>query len=147
MAFIKSIIFTGVLGYLYFLITISMIGIASARKIFWWFDWQDNFHFYHIAQNFFGIGLAALLPAYLIFCYERTRMWMVSCCVILFSMLFQGNINAFIIDPIGIYRFLHVSLFYGDIGSIGVFLEILVLPFFWLWIFKCISKSQWPNNL
>jgi len=54
---------------------------------------------------------------------------LVSCCVILFLMLFQANINAFILEPIGMYKFPHASPFYGGIGSFGVFLKKLSLLF------------------
>ena len=124
----------------YYALTISAIGIAAAGKIFWWFQWKDNFHFYHIAQNFIGIGLAALIPAYLVHSYESDKSWVSIGIVIFLSMLLHGNINYAPWDPVGIVRFFKDTLYYGDIGSIGVFLEILLMPILWLLAFKRITR-------
>ena len=140
MKYIKGALFSAVIGYVYFLLTIAMIGIAAAGKIFWWFEWQDNFHFYHIAQNFIGIGLAALIPTYIVHSYEQARKWIVISAVILFSMIFHGNINYIFIDPLGLVRFAQQTLVNGDIGSLGVFLEITLMPVLWLLVFKRITS-------
>jgi hypothetical protein len=136
MKYIKGALFSVVIGYIYFLLTIAMIGIAAANKIFWWFEWQDSFHFYHIAQNFIGIGLAALIPTYIVYSYGQPRKWIGISAVILSSMIFHGNISSIFIDPIGLIRFVQQTLINGDIGSIGVFLEITLIPILWLMVFK-----------
>ncbi len=120
--------------------TISALGIAAAGKIFWWFQWSENFHVYHVAQNFIGIGLAALIPAFLVHNYEPSKKWLSISIVILASLLYHGNVNYFPVDPYGLVRILKNMLVYGDFGSIGVFLEIVLLPFFWLLLFNRIVK-------
>jgi len=140
MKYIKGALFSAVIGYVYFLLTIAVIGIAAAGKIFWWFEWQGNFHFYHIAQNFIGIGLAALIPTYMVYSYEQVKKWIVISAVILFSMIFHGNINYIFIDPLGLVRFVQQTLINGDIGSVGVFLEITLMPVLWLLVFKRITS-------
>jgi hypothetical protein len=140
MKYIKGALFSAAIGYVYFLLTIAMIGFAAAGKIFWWFEWQDNFHFYHITQNFIGIGLAALIPTYIVHSYEQARKWIVISAVILFSMVFHGNINHIFIDPLGLMRFVQQTLINGDIGSVGIFLEIMLIPILWLLVFKRITS-------
>lgn len=55
-------------------------------------------------------------------------------------MLLQGNINYTPWDPLGIVRFFKGTLYYGDIGSVGIFLEILFMPILWLLVFKRITR-------
>jgi hypothetical protein len=124
----------------YCALTISAIGVAAADKVFWWFQWKEYFLFYHIAQNFIGIGLAALIPAFLVHSYEPNKKWLSLSIVIFASILYQGNINYMPLDPNGFIRFFKSTLVYGDIGSIGVLLEIVFLPVFWLLAFKRISS-------
>ena len=137
---IKGALFSVVIGYVYFLLAIAMIGIAAAGKIFWWFEWQENFYFYHIAQNFIGIGLAAFIPTYIVHSYEQPRKWFVISGVILSSIIFHGNMNYIFIDPLGLIRFVQQTLINGDIGSVGVFLEITIMPILWLLAFKRITS-------
>ncbi|MCQ8877084.1 hypothetical protein NQT69_03400 [Pseudoalteromonas shioyasakiensis] len=125
----------------YYSLTISAIGIAAAGKIFWWFQWQEDFSFYHIAQNFIGIGFAALIPAFLIHSYEPNKKWLSISIVILASILYQGNINYIPLDPNRFVRFFKSTFVYGDIGSIGVFVEIVLWPIFWLLAFKRIASG------
>jgi hypothetical protein len=124
----------------YYVLTISAIGIAAAGKVFWWFQWKDNFDFYHIAQNFIGIGFAALIPAFLVHNYEPNKKWLSISIVILASILYQGNINYMPLDPNGFVRFFKSTIIYGDLGSIGVLLEIVFLPVIWLLVFKRITS-------
>jgi uncharacterized membrane protein len=141
MNYLKLVLLSLCIATCYYALTISAIGIAAAGKVFWWFEWKDNFHFYHIAQNFIGIGLAALIPAFLVHSYEPSKKWLSISLVILASMLFQGNINYMPLDPNGFVRFFKSALIYGDIGSIGVFLEIALLPIFWILVFKRITSQ------
>ena len=142
MKYIKGVLFSLILGYIYFILTIAAIGIVAATdiaavgKIFWWFDWQDNFHFHHIALNFIGIGIASLIPAYLVHSYEQDIKWIVILVVVLSSMLFQGNVNYIFIDPNGLVRFFKSIILYGDIGSFGILLEMILLPILWLYVLK-----------
>jgi hypothetical protein len=139
MNYLKLILLSMCIATCYYALTISAIGIAASGKIFWWFQWKDNFDFYHIAQIFFGIGLAALIPAFLVYSYEPSKKWLSISIVILASMLFHGNINYIPLGPDGFVRFFKTTLVYGDIGSIGVFLEIVLWPVFWLLVFKRIQ--------
>jgi hypothetical protein len=135
----KGALFSVVIGYIYYLLAIAMIGAAAAGKIFWWFEWQDNFHFYHIAQNLIGIGLASLIPAYLVHSYEYSNKWLVILAVILCSMIFHGNVNYIFIDPTGLIRFVNNTLVYGDLGSIGIFVLVILMPIVCLFVFKLIT--------
>lgn len=141
MDYLKLVLLSLCIATCYYALTISAIGIAAVGKVFWWFEWKDHFHFYHIAQNFIGIGLAALIPAFLVHSYEPSKKWLSISLVILASMLFQGNINYMPLEPNGFVSFFKSALIYGDIGSIGVFLEIVFLPFFWLLVFKRITSQ------
>ncbi|ESE40185.1 hypothetical protein [Shewanella decolorationis] len=129
---VKLFLFSLCIAASYYALTISAIGIAAAGKIFWWFYPSENFHLYHISQNFVGIGIAALIPAYVVFCYEPRRLWTSVTIVILSSILFQGNINYMPFDPMGLVRFFTTTFIYGDIGSVGVALEIVLMPILWL---------------
>ncbi|MEW6997442.1 hypothetical protein AADZ86_07045 [Colwelliaceae bacterium BS250] len=140
MSYLKLVLLSICIATFYYALTISAIGIAAAGKVFWWLQWKDNFHFYHIAQNFIGIGLAALIPAFLVHSYEPNKKWLSISIVILASILYHGNINYMPLDPNGLVRFFKTMLIYGDIGSIGVFLEIVFLPVFWLFAFKRITS-------
>lgn len=142
MSYLKLVLISMCIGTCYYALTISAIGIAAAGNIFWWFQWKDNFHFYHIAQNFIGIGLAALIPAFLVYSYEPNKKWLSISIVILASILYQGNINHMPLDPNGFLRFIKDTLVYGDIGSIGVFLEIILFPALWLLAFKRITRRS-----
>lgn len=140
MNYIKVILLSMCISFLYYALTISAIGIAAAGKVFWWFQWEENLLFYHIAQNFIGIGLAALIPAFLIHSYEPNKKWLSLSIVIFASILYQGNINYMPLDPNGFIRFFKSTLVYGDIGSIGVFFAIVFMPVFWLLAFKRIPS-------
>ncbi|MFV7771053.1 hypothetical protein [Shewanella marisflavi] len=141
MSYLRLLLLSACIATCYYALTIAAIGIAAARKVFWWLEWNNNFDFYHIAQNFIGIGLAALIPAYLISTYEPARKWLAIGLVIVLSMMLHGNINAAPWDPMGFVRFIEQTLFFGDIGSIGIFTEILLLPILWLIIFEHFSSS------
>ena len=141
MNYLKCILLSLCIATCYYILTIAAAGIAAAGKVFWWFEWKDNFHFYHIAQNFVGIGLAAFIPAFLVHSYEPTKKWLSISLVILASMLFQGNIQHMPLDPNGFVRFFKNTFIHGDIGSISVFLEIALLPIFWLMLFKRITSK------
>ena len=134
------------MAIIYYDMTIAAIGIAAAGKIFWWFEWRDNFHFYHIAQNFIGIGLAALCPTYLLYSYEKKWKWLGIGVVIVLSMMLQGNINHAPWDLAGLVRFVKNTFFYGDAGSIGVFLEILLWPVLWLLIFSRATRQTYTHS-
>ena len=140
MKYLKLTLLSMCIATCYYMLTIAAIGIAAAGKIFWWLEWKDNFHFYHIAQNFIGIGLAALIPAFLVHSYEPNKKWLTICVVILASILYHGNINYMPLDPNGFIRFFDSTIVYGDIGSYGVALEIVLLPMLWLLVFKCITR-------
>lgn len=140
MNYIKVILLSMCISFLYYALTISAIGIAAAGKVFWWFQWEENLLFYHITQNFIGIGLAALIPAFLIHSYEPNKKWLSLSIVIFASILYQGNINYMPLDPNGFIRFFKSTLVYGDIGSIGVFFAIVFMPVFWLLAFKRIPS-------
>lgn len=142
MNYLKLVLLSMCIAICYYALTISAIGIAAAGKVFWWFQWKENYHFYHIAQNFIGIGLAALIPAFLVHSYEPNKKWLSISIVILTSILYQGNINYMPLDPNGFVRFFKATLVYGDIGSIGVFLEMVFLPVFWLLAFKRITSNS-----
>jgi hypothetical protein len=126
----------------YYVLTISAIGIAAANGIFWWSEWPYNPHLVHIGQNFIGIGLASLIPAYLVHSYEPDKKWLSISIVILASILYQGNINYMPLDPNGFVRFFESTIIYGDWGSIGVLLEIVFLPVIWLLAFKRITHMS-----
>jgi hypothetical protein len=140
MKYIKMTFFSLILGYIYYILTIAMMGIAAANRIFWWVEWPYNLHLLHIGQNFIGIGLASLIPAYLVHSYEHDNKWIVIIAVILSSMLFLGNINYMFIDPNGLVRFFKNSIYHGDIGSYGLVLEMIVLPVLWLYVLKRITS-------
>lgn len=94
----------------------------------------------HISQNFIGIGIAAVIPAYLVYSYEAQRLWTSISIVILGSVLFQGNINYMPFDPMGLIRFFKSTFVYSNIGSVGVALAIVLMPILWLLAFKRITK-------
>ena len=137
---VKVVLLSMCIAICYYALTISALGIAAAGKVFWWFTWDTHFHYYFIAQNFIGIGLAALIPAYLVHSYEPNKKWLSIAIVILASILYHGNINYMPLDLNGFVRFFKATFVYGDIGSIGVFLEIVLLPMFWLLFFTRITK-------
>ncbi|WP_189403609.1 hypothetical protein [Alteromonas halophila] len=132
MNYLKLLLLSMCISLSYYALTVTAIGIAAAGNIFWWYQPTEHFHFYHVAQNFVGIGIAALIPAYLVHCYEFQKRWISISVVILGSMLIQGNINYMPLDPAGLLRFFKQTLVYGDLGSVGIFLEIVVLPLLWL---------------
>ncbi|QUN06732.1 hypothetical protein KDN34_04590 [Shewanella yunxiaonensis] len=138
---LKLILFSICIAASYYALTISAIGIAAAGKILWWFSPKEHFHLYHILQNFIGIGIAALIPAYLVYSYEPKRSWLSIAIVILGSILFHGNINYIPFDPNGFLRFFNSTIVYGDIGSYGVALAIVFLPILWLLVFKRITRQ------
>ena len=142
MSYLKLILLSLCVATCYYALSIWAIGIAAADKIFWWFQWTDNFHFYHIAENFIGIGIAALIPAYLVNSYEPDNKTLTISIVILATLLLHGNINYMPFDPNGFIRLFHSTVTNGDIGSIGVILEIVLLPWFWLLAFKYLSRNK-----
>ena len=140
MNYIKLALLSMCIATCYYFLTIAAIGIAAANGIFWWVEWPYNSHLVHIGQNFIGIGLASLIPAYLVHSYEPHKKWLSISIVILASILYQGNINYMPLDPIGFVRFFKSTIIYGDLGSIGVLLEIVFLPVIWLLVFKRIRS-------
>ena len=140
MNYIRLVLLSMCIATCYYVLTIAAIGIAAANLIFWWVEWPYNPHLVHIGQNFIGIGLASLIPAYLIHSYERDKKWLSISIVILASILYQGNINYMPLDPNGFVRFFKSTIIYGDLGSIGVLLEIVFLPVIWLLAFKRITS-------
>lgn len=146
MTVVRLLLLSICLAICYYALSIAAIGAAAAGKIFWWFQWQDNLHFYHIAQNFIGIGLAALLPAYLVHSYESDNKWLCIGLVIVLSMSLHGNIHYVPWDPVGIVRFFNDTLLRGDAGSVGIFLEILFMPILWLLAFERMPNRVMPRK-
>ena len=140
MNYIRLVLLSMCIATCYYVLTIAAIGIAAANGIFWWVEWPYNPNLVHIGQNFIGIGLASLIPAYLIHSYEPDKKWLSISIVILASILYQGNINYMPLDPNGFVRFFKSTIIYGDLGSIGVLLEIVFLPVIWLLAFKRITS-------
>ncbi|WP_239846247.1 hypothetical protein [Shewanella sp. Isolate11] len=121
---------------------IQSLGSAAAHKIFWWFEWRDNFHFYHIAQNFIGIGIASLILALLIRTYEPEYKWLVLALVVPLAMMLIGNINYPLWDYMGLVRYVQGVFVHGDIGAKGVFLEILLLPFLAIYLLDRLTEEK-----
>jgi hypothetical protein len=140
MNFIKLILFGLCISIGYYTLTILAIGQSAAGNLFWWFNSSQYPTAMHLAQNVVGVGLAALIPAFIVRSYEPARQWVAITIVILVAMLLHGNIHYMPWDPMGIVRFVNNTLFYGDIGAKALFLYILLLPILWLLLLKRIAR-------
>ncbi|MBY6187140.1 hypothetical protein KUV89_10980 [Marinobacter hydrocarbonoclasticus] len=148
MHYLRALLLGLCLGVCYFVLNLQAIGIAAAGMVFWWFEPEAYSHLYHIGQNLVGIGLASLLPAYLVHSYEPQKKWLCIGVVIAISMLLHGNLNFAPWDPAGIVRFFQNMWWFGGAESIGVFFEMLLLPLFWLWFLNRASgKVDQPAPL
>ncbi|MBB1427419.1 hypothetical protein H5181_13200 [Shewanella sp. SG44-2] len=140
MNIIKLVILSLCISIGYYALSIVAIGQSAAGNLFWRLNSSEYPLLAHLAQNFIGIGLAALIPAFLVKSYEAARQWIAITIVILGAMLLHGNIHYMPWDPMGIVRFVNNTLFYGDIGAKVLFFYILLLPVLWLLLLKRIAR-------
>ena len=129
----------------YYTLIMSAIGLAAAGKVFWWANGQQDPLFYHIAQNMVGIGTAALVPAVLIHYYQSQQKWLSALLMLLGAMLYLGNINAVLFDPMGLVRFVEQTWRGGDIGAIAIFFDVALWPLLWLLVLQRFSSKTQPS--
>lgn len=140
MNIIKLVILSLCISIGYYALTIVAIGQSTAGNLLWWFNSSEYPMLAHLAQNFVGIGIAALIPAFIIRSYEPARQWIAITIMILAAMLLHGNMHYMPWDPMGIVRFVNNTLFYGDIGAKVLFFYILLLPILWLMLLKRMAR-------
>ncbi|ABI71471.1 hypothetical protein [Shewanella frigidimarina] len=140
MNIIKLVILSLCISIGYYALSIVAIGQSAAGNLLWRLNSSEFPLLSHLAQNFIGIGLAALIPAFLVKSYEAARQWIAITIVILGAMLLHGNIHYMPWDPMGIVRFVNNTLFYGDIGAKVLFFYILLLPVLWLLLLKRMAR-------
>ncbi|MGI1999154.1 hypothetical protein [Shewanella frigidimarina] len=140
MNIIKLVILSLCICIGYYALSIVAIGQSAAGNLLWRLNSSEFPLLSHLAQNFIGIGLASLIPAFLVKSYEVARQWIAITIVILGAMLLHGNIHYMPWDPMGIVRFVNNTLFYGDIGAKVLFFYILLLPVLWLLLLKRMAR-------
>ncbi|MDN3652254.1 hypothetical protein QWY77_05710 [Thalassotalea ponticola] len=144
--FIQLILFSLCIGMCYYAFSITAIGITATVDATAWLKMGVNSHVIHIIKNFFALGIAALIPALLIYHYEVARKWLCLALTVMFSMMFHGNINAMPLSPYGLLRFIEQTLINGDVGAVGVFFEILILPIIWVAVFNWMARFNINNS-
>jgi hypothetical protein len=140
MNFIKLILFSLCISIGYYALTILAIGQSAAGNLLWWLNSSQYPTAMHLAQNFVGIGLAALIPTFVVRSYEPARQWIAITIMIVATMFLHGNSHYMPWDPMGIVRFVNNTLFYGDIGAKALFFYILLLPILWLLLLKRMAR-------
>lgn len=130
MVHVKIVLFSLCIATCFYVLTISSLGAVAS------IEFGSNNLLTSITKDIIGIGLAALIPAFLVHSYEPSKKWVTIALVIVVSMFFQGNVNYMPMDPRGFVRFLENTLISGDFRAVGIFLEIVLLPIVWLFAFK-----------
>lgn len=147
MKIIQLVLFSFCVAICYYAFSISAIGITAALDTSWCIEVGVNRHLLHITKNFIGIGFAALIPSLLVYTYEFERKWVSLSIILVCSMMLHGNVNEMPLAPYGVIRFVEQTLINGDIGSVGVFIEILILPIIWIVTLKRIADIKIHNKV
>ncbi|NMP15170.1 hypothetical protein [Thalassotalea sp. Y01] len=146
MQIIQLILFSFCIAICYYAFSISAIGITAALDTRTLINMEVNSHLIHILKNFVAIGIAAMIPALLIYKYELGRKWICLSLMVIFSMMLHGNVNEMPLSPYGVVRFIEQTLINGDLGAVGVFLEILILPIIWIVVLNKITEFKIPKT-